>query len=99
MKYFLYKLISPRSTFPQDITAAEGKLIQDHLAYWQQLADRRIAIIFGPVSDPKGAYGLAIVEVEEEAFVDEIATKDPAIKSAVGFRFEVYPMHEPVLRK
>jgi hypothetical protein len=99
LKYFVYKLISPRPTFPIDITEVEEKLMQEHGAYWKDLAERRIAVIFGPVFDPKGAYGMAIVEVKEEAFVHEIALKDPAIKAAVGFRFEVYPMHEPVLRK
>lgn len=54
--------------------------MQEHGAYWKDLAERRIAVIFGPVFDPKGAYGMAIVEVKEEGFVHEIALKDPAIK-------------------
>jgi hypothetical protein len=32
----------------------------------KNLADRRIAIVFGPVEDPKGVYGLAIIETEDE---------------------------------
>lgn len=53
MAYFLYKLIPPRATFPQDMTEAEGKLMQEHVAYWKDFADRRIAVIFGLVVDPK----------------------------------------------
>ena len=87
MKYFLYKLISPRPTFPADITIVEEKLMQEHIAYWKELAERKIAVIYGPVFDPKGAYGIAIVEVEGDALVHEIALKDPAIKG--GGRFQI----------
>ena|SRR5919204_3332192 len=78
MKYFLYKLIPPSPTFPQDMTEAEGKIMQEHVAYWQDLADRRITIIFGPVLDPDGAYGIAIVEAKDEIVILEIGKKDPA---------------------
>jgi len=65
MKYFLFKLIPPRSTFAQDMTETEAKLMQEHAVYWKGLMDRGLVIIFGPVADPKGTYGVAIVEVEE----------------------------------
>ena len=52
MKYFLYKLLPPRPTFPQDMTEAEGELMQEHINYWKTLVDKRIAVIFGPVADP-----------------------------------------------
>ena len=42
------------------MTDAEGELMQEHINYWKNLVDRRIAIVFGPISDPKGVYGLAI---------------------------------------
>jgi uncharacterized protein YciI len=99
MKYFLYKLIPPRPTFPQDMTEAEGKLTQEHVAYWQDLADRRIVVIFGPVLDPNGAYGIAILETNDETAVRDISKNDPAIKADVGFRSEHYSMPEPILRK
>jgi hypothetical protein len=34
MSHFLYKLIPPRSTFPGDMTEAEGAIMQEHFAYW-----------------------------------------------------------------
>ena len=98
MKYFLYKLVPPRPTFHQDMTEVEGKVMQEHGVYWRDLADRRIAVVVGPVIDPKGVYGLAIVEVEDESGVHDIGTKEPAIKAG-GFRYEVYSMPEPILRK
>ena len=65
-KYFLCKLIPPRPTFAQDMTEAEAKLMQQHAAYWKDLMDRGLVVIFGPVADPKGVYGVAILELEEE---------------------------------
>jgi len=52
MKYFLYKLVPPRPTFHQDMTEVEGKVMQEHGAYWRDLADSRIAVVVGPVIDP-----------------------------------------------
>lgn len=99
MTHFLYKLISPRTTFPQDITETEMKVMQEHLVYWKELADKKIVVVFGPVADPKGTYGLAIVEAVDEAVVHEFGIHDPAIKADVGFKFEVYPMPQAILRE
>jgi uncharacterized protein YciI len=96
--YFLYKLIPPRPTFPKDMTDTERELMQEHINYWKNLVDRRIAVVFGPVADPNGVYGLAIVETEDEAIVRDISINDPAIKHDVGFRSEIYLMPEPILR-
>lgn len=97
--FFLYKLIAPRVTFAQDMTDAEAQLMKVHGEYWSELADRGVAVVFGPVLDPKGSWGLAIVEAKVEAEVRAIGAEDPAIKSQFGFRFEVYPMLQAVMRK
>ncbi len=99
MGFFLYKLIAPRPTFAQDMTDAEAQLMKVHGAYWSDLADRGIAVVFGPVLDPKGSWGLAIVEARDEGEVRAIGIDDPAIKSQFGFQFEVYPMLQVVSRK
>jgi len=97
-KYFLCKLIPPRPTFAQDMTDAEAKLMQQHVAYWKGLMDRGLVIVFGPVADPRGAYGVAILELEEED-ANALGMNDPTIKANVGFHFEVHPMDRTVLRK
>ena len=98
-KYFLCKLIPPRPTFAQDMTDAEAKLMQQHVAYWKGLMDRGLVIVFGPVADPKGTYGVAILELEEEADANALGISDPTMKANVGFHFEVYPMDRAILRK
>lgn len=99
MEYFLYKLIPPRPTFPQDMSEEEGKVMQEHISYWQNLAERKIALIFGPVLDPSGIYGIAIIQVDDAAGVQALSNDDPVIKARLGFRSEYYPIHEPILRQ
>lgn len=89
-KRFLYKLVPPRPTFAQDITEAEKKVMQEHAIYWKDLIEKRIALVFGPVLDPKGTWGVAIVEMTDEQDVHALGTNDPAVKA--GLTFEVYPM-------
>jgi uncharacterized protein YciI len=98
MHYFLNKLIPPRPTFHQDMTEVEGEVMQEHVAYWQDLANRKIAIIFGPVLDPIGVYGIAIIETDDESIVEDICRNDPAIKAQIGFRSEHYPIPHAILR-
>ena len=98
MGYFVYKLIPPRPTFAQDMTEAEAELMRAHGAYWSELAAKRIAVVFGPVLDPKGAWGLAVAEVQDEAGARALGANDPTITSGVGFRFEIYPMAQAVVR-
>jgi uncharacterized protein len=57
-KHFMLKLIPPRPTFAEDMTNEEWAIMNLHAAYWKDKADRGIAIIYGPVLDPKGVYGL-----------------------------------------
>jgi hypothetical protein len=45
------------------------------------------------------AYGLAIVEAEDEAAVHNFGTNDPAVKANVGFKFEVYHIPQAILRE
>ncbi len=96
-KQFLYKLIPPRSTFTQDMTEVERKVMQEHATYWKGVTDKEIAIVFGLVLDPKGPWGVGIVEVADEADARALGTNDTAIKA--GLTFEVYPMPDAVVRK
>ncbi len=98
MAFFLYKLIPPRPTFALDMTDAERAVMGDHVRYWTAVAQRGNAIAFGPVADPKGSWGVAILEV---AGIDEargLSADDPAIRSERGFSSELSPMPVVVMR-
>jgi uncharacterized protein YciI len=91
VNHFLYKLIPPRPTFDQDMNEAESAIMARHVAYWQELTQRGTSIVFGPVGDPAGPWGLAVVEAETNEQVQALGEADPAIASGLAL-FEVCPM-------
>ena len=88
-KYFALKLLPSRPTFAFDMTDDEKAIMNEHVAYWNDLMDKGIALIFGPVLDPVGPYGFGVVAVDDEAQVQLITSNDPATKLN---RYEVFPM-------
>lgn len=98
MQAFFYKLLSPRATFPHDITEAEAAVMRDHAHYWEKrIASGLTVHALGPVFDPAGAFGIAVIEVEDQAQAHVLARNDPAILSGCGFRYELHPMPRGVM--
>ena len=93
---FLYYLIPPRPTFVQDMTESERKIMQEHATYWKGLIDEDIAIVFGLVLDPKGPWGVGIIDVAGESAARTVGTNDSAVKEG-SLTFEAYPMPRIVL--
>ena len=89
---FFCRLLPPRSTFAHDMTAEEGALMQQHAAHWSEAITRGNVIAFGFVADPKGPFGMGIVQFDSEADARAFTDSDPAIGSQSGFVFEVLPM-------
>ncbi len=89
-KHFFVKLIPSRLTFPFDITDEERNVMKEHAAYWQAWQDKGYVIVYGPVFDPNGTFGMGVIETEDEAFFEEFQKNDPAVK--IGHRHEIYPM-------
>lgn len=92
MAHFLLRLEPPRASFPQDATAAEMDAMAAHGAYWQGKADAGLALAVGPVADPSGIWGMALVEVEDEAEATSLTTEDPVIRADLGFAYRVMPI-------
>lgn len=99
MGYFHLKLIGPRPTFPFDINEAEKTAMTAHAQYWQRLAEEKLAVAVGSVFDPKGPWGMAIVETENEAEAEALGQADPVIAAALGFRYEYAPIPSLILRE
>jgi len=97
--HFLIKLIPPRPSFALDMTDEEKRLMQEHVVYWTGLADNGVALLFGPVLDPSGSYGIGVVEVENEEDVKVLTANDPVTKSGRQFRHEAYVMPQVVVAK
>jgi uncharacterized protein YndB with AHSA1/START domain len=98
VKTYLCRLISPRPTFPADMTAAERAIMQQHVAYWTNHLNAGSAVVFGPVLDPKGAWGLGVVRVPDEAALRKLQADDPAVQGIPGFRYEDVPMARVIAR-
>ena len=95
--HFVYKLIPPRPTFDRDMDDAEAAVMARHGDYWQGLVARGTAVVFGPVSDPAGTWGLAVVEAPSEKDVEALGADDPAVSSGTA-TFEVCPMPVAIVR-
>ena len=95
--YFFLRLNPPRPTFPADMTDAERAVMQEHAACWTALTEKRKVVIFGPVMDPKGVYGIAIVEAGSEDEVQALIAGDPVTKAALG-RYDIFPMRVGAIR-
>ncbi len=84
MKYVLYKLIPPRPSFPADMTPAEAELMREHSEYWRHLMSKGLIAVFGAVSDPKGPYGIAVLQLNDDADVNDLGGERPDNQGECG---------------
>lgn len=85
----VYRLNPPRPSFATDMTAEEAATMHAHVGYWSELAAQGKVLAFGPVADPAGLYGLAVVLADDRAEVEAMRAGDPAIRSPHGFTAEI----------
>ena len=97
MSFFVYKFM-PRPDFRETMTEAEAAVMRDHVAYWQTLADKGTAVVFGPVADPAGSWGVAIIESESEDEPHAIRAADPVVVNDLG-PVSIYPMLTAITRR
>jgi uncharacterized protein YciI len=76
---FVFRLQSPRPTFALDMTNEEREIMGQHAAHWQPLIDTGHMVVFGPVLDGAGSWGLGVVEAEDEDELRAFAAKDPVV--------------------
>jgi uncharacterized protein YciI len=92
MAHFFCKLLGPRPTFPADMTAEERAVMGEHQQYLKEQLDRGTVVLFGPVMDPKGAFGIAVIDVPDMDAAQRFTADDPTIRSQRGFKYEISPM-------
>jgi uncharacterized protein len=88
---FAYRFVSHKPDLPVSMTEHEAAVMREHVAYWKVLLDKGTAVAFGPVLDPAGAWGIAIVEADSPAEVEAIRAGDPVIRENLG-KIDIYPM-------
>jgi hypothetical protein len=94
--YVFVRTNNPRPTFHLDMTAEERDVMQRHVAYWSEKGERGEAIVFGPVLDPHGVYGIGVYRVDDLAHMHRLLAGDPASDL---LKYEVFAMPRAVVGK
>jgi len=72
-----------------DMTTGEKEIMQRHVEYWRPFVENGTVIVLGPVFDPEGGYGIAVVAVDDEKELNNIISDDPA--NGLN-HYEIHPM-------
>ena len=88
MPHYFCKLRPPRPTFISDMTSEEAQIMRAHREYWTPQVETGVVIAMGPVADPNGGYGVAIIEAASEAALKAMQEADPVIAAGRGFAYE-----------
>jgi uncharacterized protein YciI len=89
MMLFLFRLIPPRADFAQTMTADEQSAMAGHMEYWRGLLREGKVVVYGPVADPEGVWGLGVLRGADRAEVLAIGERDPSVTAGIN-TFEVF---------
>jgi uncharacterized protein YciI len=84
MNTFVLRLKAPRPTFALDMTDEERDIMGRHAAHWKPFIDSGRMVVFGPVLDSAGSWGLGVVEADDEDELRRFAATDPAVTSGTA---------------
>ena len=96
--HWVFRLIPPRPTFDRDMTDAEREIMGRHADYWAKFAETGRVVVYGPVRDATGAWGLGVIEATDEDEVRALVHDDPAVSSGLQ-RIEYGPMVVSIVRR
>jgi uncharacterized protein YciI len=84
MPAFVLRLIAPRPDFAMTLTDQEREIMGAHAAHWQPYVEDGSMVVFGPVLDGAGSWGLGVLEADDEEAVHAHADADPAVTSGTA---------------
>ncbi|HVT21496.1 MAG TPA: YciI family protein [Mycobacteriales bacterium] len=84
MATFVFRLIAPRPDFALTLSDEEREIMGQHAAYWQPRVEAGEFVVFGPVLDGNGSWGLGVIEADDEDELRTFAAGDPAVTSGVA---------------
>ena len=84
MSTFVFRLVAPRPTFAMDMTDDERAIMARHAAHWQPLVAAGQMVVFGPVLDGTGSWGLGVVEADDEEELRAFAAGDPVVTTGTA---------------
>jgi uncharacterized protein YciI len=92
MPAYLCRLNPPRASFGADMTPDEMALMGEHAAHWRGSALWPRVLAFGPVADPRGFFGVAVVDAADEDAVRAVTDGDPVVVKGNGFAYDILAM-------
>jgi uncharacterized protein YciI len=81
---FVFRLLAPRPAFALDMTDEERDIMVRHAAHCQPLIDSGRMVVFGPVLDGGGSWGLGVVESDDEEELRAFAASDPVVTTGTA---------------
>jgi uncharacterized protein YciI len=66
------------------MTDEEREVMGRHAAHWQPYVESGQMVIFGPVLDGTGSWGLGVVEADDEEELRAFAAADPLVTTGTG---------------
>jgi uncharacterized protein YciI len=82
--WYLYRLTPSRRDFASTMTETETAIMAEHFAYWAQHTQAGQVMVYSPVADPAGDWGLAIVRAHSAEDVARLGDLDPAVMAGAG---------------
>lgn len=84
MSTFVFRLKAPRPTFALDMTDEEREIMGRHAAYWRPYIESGQMVVFGPILDEGGSWGLGVVESDDEDELRAFAAGDPVVTTGTA---------------
>ena len=84
MTTFVFRLNAPRPTFALDMNDEEREIMARHAAHCRPWIESGQMVIFGPVLDSTGSWGLGVVEADGEQELRAFAADDPVVTTGTG---------------
>jgi uncharacterized protein len=80
----VFRLKAPRPNFALDMSDEEREIMGRHAAYWKPYVESGQMVVFGPVLDGTGSWGLAVIEAEDEEELRAFAEGDPVVTTGTA---------------
>lgn len=84
MTTFVLRLQAPRPDFALDMSDEEREIMGRHAAHWQPYIDSGQMVVFGPVLDETGSFGLGVIDAADEAELRAFAAADPVVTTGTA---------------
>ncbi len=93
----MIRLEAPRPTFADNMTEEEREVMGRHGAHWRPYLESGQMVVFGPVLEDQGSWGLGVVETDDEEALRAFAARDPAVTTGTT-RMEIGRMPAGFIR-